>query len=323
MGDVKHQWGVGEQVDWDTPITPNRFFEFVSETHQHERNIAVSQGIRSGRKYGGQGRRETRRWATGTLNTEVATSGFGLFFKHLLGDVATVEDEVGDAWTHTFTPDSAALVDTGLTLQKGVMRSDRTVEPFTYPGSKIVSAGFSIDEDGLLMCSFEFLSREEETTTALASASYATPKIFTYAQGALKVDSTTMANVRSVGSLQIGNNYIQRWFLGNQGLMSEPTNVPFDTLAGNLDVEFQNNSDFYDLFVADTSAELELEFVGDIIAGTTSETLRITVADTRFEGETPKIGGPELIYQGVPFVGLDPASGAAVTIEYTTDTATP
>jgi hypothetical protein len=322
MGDILHQWGVGEQVDWATPITPNRFFEFTSETESFQRNIAVSNGIRSGRKYGGQGRRETRRWAEGTLNTEVATSGFGLFFKHLLGDVATVEDEVGEAWTHTFTPDSAGLLDSGLTLQKGVDFSG-TVQPFTYPGAKIRSANFSIDQDGLLMCDWDFLAREEETSTALATASYATPKIFTYKEGALKIDSVTKANVRSVGSLQITNNLPQRWFLGNSGLMSEPINQPFDSIAGSLDAEFQDAADFYDLYVADTSVELILEFVGDIIAGTTSETLRITIADTRIEGETPQISSPEFVYQTVPFIGLDPASGAAVTIEYTTDSATP
>jgi hypothetical protein len=320
MGDIEHQWGVGEQVDWDTPITPDRFFEFTSETQHFERNIAVSNGIRSGRRYGGQGRRETRRWAEGTLNTEVATSGFGLFFKHLLGGVATVEDEVGAAWTHTFTPGS--LEDLGLTLQKGVDFAG-TVQAFTYPGAKIRSANFSIDQDGLLMCDWDFLAREEETATALAVASYTTPKIFTYKEGVLKIDTVTKANVRSVSSLQITNNLPQRWFLGNSGLMSEPINQPFDAISGNLDAEFQNKADFYDLFVADTSVELVLEFVGAIIAGTTSETLRITIADTRIEGETPQISGPEFVYQNVPFVGLDPASGSAVTIEYTTDTATP
>lgn len=321
MGEIKHQWGVGEQVDWATAITPDRFYEFRSETEEYRRNLASSEGIRSGRRYGGQGRRQTRRWAEGTLSTEVATSGFGLFFKHLLGGVATVENEPGAAWTHTFTPGD--LTDLGLTLQKGVDTVSGTVEPFTYPGSKVVSADFSIDQDGLLLCDFDFLAREEETTTVLAAASYTDPTIFTYSEGSLEVDDAVKANVRSVGSLRIMNNLIQRWFLGNNGLMSEPTNVPFDELSGNLDVEFQDPADFYDLFVADTSAKLELIFTGDIIAGTTAAKLAITIADVRFEGETPKIGSPELVYQNVPFVGLDPAAGAAVTIAYTTDTATP
>jgi hypothetical protein len=167
------------------------------------------------------------------------------------------------------------------------------------------------------------LAREEITATALAVASYNVPKIFTYKEGTLSIDGTPKANVRSVGSLQITNNLPERWFLGNSGLMAEPINQPFDSISGALDIEFQDDADFYDLYVADTSVELELEFVGDIIAGTTSETLRFTVADTRIEGETPQISGPEFVYQNIPFVGLDPTSGDAIEIAYTTDTALP
>ncbi len=127
------------------------------------------------------------------------------------------------------------------------------------------------------------------------------------------------ANVRSVGSLQVVNNLqTERYFLGNSGTKSEPINTPFDTISGNLDVEFQDPADFYDLFAADTSAKLELIFTGDTIAGTTDETFHVTIADVRFEGETPKIGGPELVFSTIPFVGLDPTAGDAITIAYTT-----
>jgi hypothetical protein len=63
-------------------------------------------------------------------------------------------------------------------------------------------------------------------------------------------------------------------------------------------------------------------FAGDTIEGAHDYTLSFNIADVRFEGETPQVGGPELVYQNIPFVGLDPESGNAVTIVYkTTDTA--
>lgn len=322
MGDINHQLGYAEETTWGTAVTPDRFLEFTTESLEKRNTIATSNGIRSGRRYGGQGRRITRHDAGGGVTFEVATSGFGLLFEHLLGSVATVEDEVGEAWTHTFTPGD--LTGKSLTLQKGVQESDGSVQAFTYPGSKVLSADFSIAQDGLLMAAFMFDSEQEETATALATASYSTPKIFTYSEGTLEVDDVVKANVRSVGSLQVVNNLqTERFFLGNSGTKSEQTNVPFDTLGGNLDVEFQGIADFYTLFAADTSAKLELIFTGDVIAGATSETLHITLADVRFEGETPKVTGPELVYQNIPFVGLDPNTGDAVTIAYTTDTATP
>lgn len=322
MGDIAHQLGFAEQTDWATQATVNRFIEFTQETLERTNTIATSNGIRSGRRYGGQGRRVARQSAGGTVTTEIATKGFGMLFKHLLGDVATVNTST--AYTHTFTP--ASLLDMGLTLQKGVQQSDGTVQPFTYPGTKIVSADFSVDQDGILLCTWTFDSKQELTATALAAASYASPfKVFTYSEGAVLVDSVEVASVRSVGSVSIVNNLlVDRVFLGNNGLKSEQINTPFDSISGNLDVEFQDPADFYTAFAADTSVELVLEFVGAQIAATgLFETFRITIADARFEGETPQVSGPELVYQDIPFVGLDPASGDAVTIEYITTDTTP
>lgn len=322
MGSIAHQLGLAEETTWGTSVTPNRFVEFTAEALERRQNVASSNGIRSGRRYGGQGRRITRNDAGGTITTEIATTGFGVFFEHLLGSVSSVTDVASTAFTHTFTP--GTLLGKSLTIQKGVQKSDGTVQAFTYPGSKLLSVDFSVDQDSLLMATWGVDARQEVTATALASAVYTAPRVFTYSEGTLKVDGVTKANVRSVGSLSIVNNLlVQRFYLGNSGLKSEPINVPFDQITGALDVEFQNLTDFYNLFAADTSAVLVLEFIGDNISGAFDETLRITVNDVRFEGETPKVGGPELVYSNIPFVGLDPASGAAVEIVYGTSDATP
>ncbi len=322
MGSISHQLGLAKETVWGTSVTPTRFLEFTSESLERRQNVATSAGIRAGRRYGGQGRRITSNDAGGSITTEVAASGFGLMFEQLLGSASVVVDLASTVWSHTFVP--GELTGKSLTIQKGVEKPDGTVQAFTYPGSKIVSADFSIDQDGMLMANWGIDAKNEVTGTALATASYTAPIIFTYSEGAVKVGGVTKANVRSVGSLQIVNNLLtDRRFLGNTGLKSEQTNVPFDAISGNLDVEFQNLTDFYDLFIADTSAVLVLEFIGPVISGAHNYTLRITVNDVRFEGETPQVGGPELVYQNIPFVGLDPAAGDAVSILYKTNTATP
>lgn len=325
MGDIAHQLGLAEETTWGTVVTPTRFLEFTTESLEKRNTIAASNGIRSGRRYGGQGRRITRHDAGGSVGFEIATTGFGVLFEHLLGTAVTAQpDATGSptVYEHTFTPGD--LTGKSLTVQKGVEKPDQTVQAFTYPGSKVVSADFSIDQDGLLMGTLAFDAEQEETSTALATASYTTPTVFTYSEGSLEVDDVVKANVRSVGSLQIINNLlVQRFFLGNSGTKSEPINVPFDTISGSLDVEFQNTTDFYDLFAADTSAKLELVFVGEAIDATYDYEFHVTLADVRFEGETPKIGGPELVYQSVPFVGLDPTTGDAVTVLYRTTDSTP
>lgn len=328
MGQIEHQLGFAEESTYGTPVTPTRFLEFTTESLERRQNVQSSEGIRSGRRYGGQGRRITRNDAGGSITFEVAQAGFGKFFEHLLGAVSTSQPDAANdptVYEHVFTP--GTLTGKSLTLQKGVDTPSGTVEPFTYPGSKIVSADFSNDQDGLLMLDLEFDAQQEETTTALATASYTAPTIFTYAEGTLEVDDVVKANVRSVGSLQVVNNLqTERYFLGNSGQKVEPINVPFDELSGTLDVEFQNTTDFYDLFAADTAAKLELFYVGGAIPGGTGSfdyELHITIDDVRFEGETPKIGGPELVFQNIPYVGLDNASGDTINILYRTDDSTP
>lgn len=320
MGDIKHQLGLGEESTWATAVTPTRFVEFVSDTMERENVIATSNGIRSGHRYGGQGRRVARHQAAGSITAEISRTGFGVFFEYLLGAVNSV-NTVGTVWTHTITPGS--LLGKSLTLQKGVQKADGTVQAFTYPGSKIVAAELSVAQDGLLMCTFDVDAQQEVTGTALASATYATPVVFTYSEGTLKKDGVAVASVRSVPSLRIQNNLLtERFFLGNTGLKAEQINVPFDEISGSLDVEFRNLTDFYNAFAADTALTLVLEFVGGVIEGAHNYTFRVTINNARIEGETPKVTGPELVYQTVPFVGIDHATLPAVEIVYkTTDTA--
>lgn len=316
MGDIAHQLGFKAETTWGTPVVVDRFLEFTSETLERRQNTAVSNGIKSGRRYGGNGRRITRFDAGGTINMEIATKGFGLWFHYLLGAVSTV-NTVGTVYTHTFTP--GTLLTKSMTIQKGIEKPDGTVQPFTYEGCKVLSMDLSNDQDGLLMGAFEIDAQQEVTGTALASASYTAPTVFSYAEGLVKKDGATMASVRSVGSLKIANNLLtDRYFLGSLGQKAEQTNVPFDEISGNLDVEFQNLTDTYNTFAADTACILILKYTGGIIEGAHNFDLQITINNCRFEGETPKVSGPELVYQNVPFVGLDHATLAAVEIIYKT-----
>jgi len=320
LGDISHSFGFKEESTWGTAVVVDKWVEFTSETLERRQNTAVSNGIKAGRRYGGSGRRITRQDAGGTVNFEVATNKFGTFFKQLLGSVSSV-NTVGTVWTHTFTP--GTLTGKSMTIQKGIEKPDGTVAPFTYPGAKVVSLDFSNDQDGLLMMAAEFTAKQELTATALAAPTYTTPTVFSYSEGTLKKGGVTMASVRSVPSLKIMNNLLdERYFLGSTGLKAEPLNVPFDTISGALDVEFQNTTDTYDAFAADTQLILVLLYEGAIIEGAHKFTVQITLNNVRFEGETPKVSGPELVYQNVPFVGLDHATLSAAEIIYkTTDNA--
>lgn len=325
MGAITHQLGFKAETTWGTPVVVDRFVEFTAESLERRQNIAGSDGIRPGTRYGrGSTRRVTRQWAEGSTDHEVATTGFGLFFHHLLGSVATVLVETGVS-KHTATP--GPLVGKGITLQKGVEKVDGTTQPFTYPGAKIMSADFSNDKDGVLKMAVGWDAKQELTATALATASYTSPRVFHYGQGVLKFAGSSVANVLTLNSLNVTNNLqTDRFALGNAGLKSEPLNRPRDTIAGSVDIEFANLTDFYNRFAADTSFELVLEYTDDVLIGATQfPFLRITLADCRLEGETPKVSGADAfpVVASVPFSAWDPTSGNAITIEYQTSDPAP
>lgn len=320
MGAISHQFGYKQETTYGTAVTVDTFLEFTSESMHRMQNIGGQAGIRPSTRFGrGSTRRITRNWAEGTVNFEVATEKFGRLFKVGLGSVSTGQPEQTNSPTvylHTFTP--GTLTGKSLTIQKGVEANDGDVHAFTYPGSKIRAFDWSLDPDGVLMQATEFLSRQEVTSTALASATYSAPSVYHYAQGTLLVDDVTNSNVISFSSLRYENNFpVDRLFkLGNSGLMSEPLNRPRDVISGNLQIEFAELSDFYNAFAADTSVELRLDFAGDAIDSTYSNYLKFTVADVRFEGDTPQIPNTDVIVVDVPFTAWDPTSGDAFTIEY-------
>lgn len=320
MGAINHQFGYVEEVTYGTPVTVDTFVEFTSESLHRMQNIGGSDGIRPGTRLGrGATRRITRNWAEGTVNFEVATEKFGYIFKQGLGAAATSQPEVTNSSTvylHTFTP--GTLTGKSLTLQKGVEGNGGAVAPYTYPGAKIRSLDFSVDQDTVLQLAVDFLARQELTTTALASASYSAPDVFHYAQGAVLIDDVTNANVLSFSNVRYQNNFpTDRLFkLGNSGLMAEPLNRPRDTLGGTVRIEFVDNDAFHNAFAADTSLDIKLNFVGDLIDNTYSNHLKININDARFEGDTPQIPDTDVIVVDVPFTAWDPSAGDALSIEY-------
>lgn len=327
MGAISHQLGFKAETTWGTPVVVDRFAEFTSESLGFRKAIAGSDGIRPGVRFGkGSSRRIVHKWADGSTEHEIATTGYGLFFHHLLGTVATVLVETGVS-KHTFTP--GTLVGKGMTVQKGVEKVDGTVQAFTYEGGKIKSIDFSNDQDGVAHMMVDWDFQQELTATALAVASYPAgyPTVFHYAQGTLKFAGATVANVKSLGSLQIVNNYdTERYSLGQSGLKSEPLNRPRDTISGNAEIEFADLTTFHNRFTADTSFILVMEWIGDVLIGATQfPFLRITLNDCRLEGDTPVIPGADAfpVRVNVPFSAWDPASGDAISIEYQTTDAAP
>lgn len=316
------QIGTAVETVYGTVVTPDKFYQFLNESLERQQTTLQSQGI------GGGAIRQLRRrgiisarMGAGDIAMEVATTGFGRWFNWMLGGTSTIAQQAATpAWKQTHQ--IGDLLGKSLTIQKGVPQTDGTVKPFTFEGSKCTAWEFSISVDQILQLSVSVDAEDVNTSTALAVASYTTPKLFHFMQGSLTVGGSAVASVTNATVGGTNNLKVDRFYLGSSGLKKEPIDNDFPTIQGTLDTEFVNQATFYDRFTGDTAAALVLDFEGDTISGIYKEKLTITVPEVRFEGDTPKIGGPEVVVQNVPFSGFYDGTNAGCKIEYTsTDTA--
>lgn len=305
-----------EEVTYGTPVAMTRWYEFLSESLERNNNIITSNGIRcaSGRNLRRGSRRViSSRSGGGDVTLEVATTGFGRWFKHLLGGTPVITGS--GPYTHTYP--LGDLSGKSLCMQKVLRDSASTeIEAFNFHGCKVLSGEFSISVDQILQLALSIDAEDVDTTTAGAAASYTNPTLFNFMGGTLNVGGSPVASVTDA-SVKVTNNLkTDRYYLGSAGLKAEPIDNDFPTVDGSLSAEFISSATFYDRFAADTAAALSLVFT----SGTSS--LTIAVPEVRFTGGTPTVGGPDVVVTDVPFEGQYDGTNAGITITYVTADAT-
>lgn len=306
------QLGVVDETTYGTPVTVSRFFDFNSESIKLDLRRIASSGIRANRynraRSGAYGSHKAG--AAGTVELEVLDKGFGFWLKHMLGAVATTG--AGDPYTHTGS--LGDLAGDSFTLQVGRPDVSGTVRAFTYHGGKVAAWTLACANDGLLVCSLDVDFEDEDTDTSLAVASYpsgAIPHVFT--GGTITVGGSSA----DVLSMEVrGDNGLKRdrYFLRNSGLKKEPLQTGTE-LSGTLTAEFEGLT-HYNRFRNTTEAAFTATFA---TSTSPAHDLVITLPLVRFDGETPSVGGTDVLQQSLPFVALD--DGA--TIAYRTADSTP
>lgn len=320
-----HQLGTAEESTYGTFEAPDRFVEILPGESLDRVNTTINaNALRAGNRVRpGIRRILTRHEGSGSFGLEVASTGFGRFFEHMLGSVDSTQPDVGGSplvWEHVFSP---GALPTGLTIQKGVEKADGTVQAFSFLGSKITDWAMAVGLDEILTLELGIDSQSVDTSEALASASYTDTNLFHFAQGDILVDTASVGCV--TGFTLAGKNGLKldRFCLGNAGSKDEPYSDDFVEITGTINAEFQNLTDFYNLFAGDTAARLDLDFTGIVIENAFEEALEIVLYDVRFEGEVPKITGPEPAVMDLPFTAFVNAAGKSIEMLYRTTDITP
>lgn len=144
---------------------------------------------------------------------------------------------------------------------------------------------------------------------------------WTWAQAILSLaGETSLANVKDVTMQQSFSYDVSRMFVGNAGFKSEQIENNYRALSGSATVEWLSSEAIYNAFSADSTTSLELKFVGPTVS-TSNYLLDIIIPNIKFEGESPKIAGPQVVTQATPFTGLDDEATVPIQVTYQSEDA--
>ena len=321
------QLGAASETTWGTAVTPDHFYEFLSEDINLKVDRLESKGLRVNNRV-----LRTDRWAAtqqrieGKIDFEVPTKGMSLWLKNALGSTTiTTPSGATNARLHRSTlADPYGL---GLTVQVGRPDSSGTVQPFTYAGVKVDQLSLSNSVGDFLKAEINLVGKSESTGTSLATATYpitsgsAAYQYLNWTQGAITIGGSAVGVVTDI-KIDINNNIkSDRYFLG-AATMSEPIIAAMTEISGSVTVEFDGLTS-YNRFVNGTVAALTATWTGaTAIESTTYPSLLVNLANVRFDGDTPNVKGPDVITHDLKFKALYDGTNGPIVIDYTTsDTA--
>lgn len=319
MGAMDHQLGFANESTYGTAVTVNRFFEYESESIESE--FARTEGdplrvgshhIRSDRftpYYAG---------ASGSVEMAVMSKGFGFFFRHMMGQVATTGPAETVVYTHTGT--EAELLGDSFTMQVNrPFHPSGTSQPLTFRGGKITewTLSNSVDENLMLELACDFM--QVDTATALATASYpASMDNLTWAGGVVNIGGSNYDVTEF--SLQCNNGLAtdRRQIRANTD-KKEPTQSRADysfSLSADFDSMTQRNR-AASTTRAGALAAITATWNGPTLLGTTIyPQFAVSIPAARFDEWNAATEGTDALEQELSGVVRYDGTNSPVTITY-------
>jgi hypothetical protein len=314
---IGSQLGIATETTFNNSVTVTRFYEFTSESLNYNKKVAVGMGLRAGGQLPRSQRRVvTTQDATGDIVLDLPTRGLGLLLSHAMGSAPSPTTVSTGVYSYTFT--LGDVYGRSFTAQVGVPQYGGTVTPKTIGGAKIQGFELSVATGGIATGKFSVDGASLTTGTSLATASYSTiANLFHFAQGAITVNGSSVANVKDFTVTVANTLKGDRYNLGASGTKAEQVINGFRKISGKLTAEFTDTT-LLNAFLADSTTALVLTFTGATIASTYKETLSITIPAAKFNADTPNVQSPGVIDLAMTFEAYDDGSNQPLTIVYQT-----
>ena len=112
-----------------------------------------------------------------------------------------------------------------------------------------------------------------------------------------------------------------RYFINSTSLKSDPVLNGRISLTGSFEADFTDLT-LYNYYTSGGTAQLVATWsTTTVIEGSTTYQVKATMPCVRFDGETPNVGGPEMLTNPLNFTVLDDGTNAPITFLYRTSDA--
>lgn len=310
--------------------TPSRFWEILSEGLKLDIGQVESAPLRAGALYQRvDRRRQGTRTASGPVEMQVLSKGFGFWLKQLFGKAAVITTPAGGSSSRDQTFTFGDGWNIGATVQVG--RPDpwsdaSNVNPYTYRGAKVVSAEFKLSVGEYLTVKLEFDAKDEEESTALAAASYAaagvkpldwTGSVVRIAGAPVDVTDVTLTLTRKVKDDRFSHGSTTK----KQPVLNDIFDVMIDLEGEYLDPVYYRRYSQEGSTLPAFSWAIDGDVIEAITGGNANYGLLWTIPQVVTLGDTPNADGPDLLGQKLSMTAVYDGTNELVTCRYrSTDT---
>lgn len=319
------QYGMVDEVTYGTPVTVDHFFEYESESFKKNVARVESKGHRKNARVQLATRFEPyHTGASGSLVLDVPTKGFGILLKHIFGG-----SSIGSVTDSNYTQTHILATKTGLFFTAQVNRpfNAGTAQAHTFHGGKIISAEFACDRYGKLQVTCEMDFEDEDTSTALATASYTSDtRVFAWTGGSMTLDAGAVEiesfKLKISNPSNTGRHYLRTSTLKKEPLGNDMELVEWEFKMAHTALTTRNK--VVAAARADALGAIVATFDGPIAhGGTTVPRIEFTIPAARFDDEDGlSVSSWDELSTTFSGIATDNLSAAPITCTYrTTDAA--
>jgi len=303
-----------------TAVTPDRAFEFTSETLDWTPTIVQGEGLKSGAYMPRSDRRVVPSGqGGGDITMDILSKGFGYWWQACMGTgVSTqLDDESDTTYQQNFTWSNSP---SSLTVQKASVEAGGTIDAVTFAGVMVTQFVITFTNQGLVTLQVTLDAADYATDTAFASLTYASSaSAFHFANWTMKTGSltepdtdslgagaTAMTGVRSLTITGNRNPVVDRFNAGGSGRKDKQIGTNFD-VTGSYEIEYNATTE-RDNYLNQTARSLVSTVEGAALS-TGNETFQVILPAIETDGGgVPQSNGTGLIVQTVNFTALDNGS---------------